>query len=208
MMSHEVSASPLTPFVASLQCIRRRTHILIEHREPKDLSQLSANATTACYLSALSLQRFRPLACLFSTASSLFCKNTRGYPGPIGGLPIPETVLRVTRVECPSATPPRSLRLSGIICSGLDRSFVFITLQIHPHALSINMSRLFTKLQIPPHANSFFSHRYKTPGCAVRRSFWRPPGVSLPPPLLSRLRKLKLTRDRMAQRLATPRTPA
>jgi hypothetical protein len=76
------SPAPLTPFVTSLLRIRRRTHILIEHREPKDLNQLSANSTTACSLFALSLQRFRSLACLFSTACSLFCKNTRG-----GGIP-------------------------------------------------------------------------------------------------------------------------
>jgi hypothetical protein len=71
----------LTPFFASLPSIRRRMHILSEPREPKDLNQLSANATTACSLFALSLQRFRPLACLFSTACSLFSKNTRvgGY---------------------------------------------------------------------------------------------------------------------------------
>jgi hypothetical protein len=75
--------APLTPFLASLLCIRRRTHTLIEPRESKDLNQLSASATTACSLFALSLQRFRPLACLFSTACSLFCKNTRG-----GGIPI------------------------------------------------------------------------------------------------------------------------
>jgi len=73
----------LTPFFASLPSIRRRMHILSEPREPKDLNQLSANATTACSLFALSLQRFRPLACLFSTACSLFSKNTRG-----GGIPV------------------------------------------------------------------------------------------------------------------------
>jgi hypothetical protein len=120
----------LTPFVASLLCIRRRTHIRIEHREPKDLNQLSVNTTTACSLFALSLRRFRPLACLFSTACSLFSKNTRGggitvrsvdLGGSRGRLPMPETVLRATRVVCPSATPPRSRRLCGIICSGLDR---------------------------------------------------------------------------------------
>ena len=111
---------PLTPFVASLLRIRRRMHILSEPREPKDLNQLSASTTTACSLFGLSLQRFRPLACLFSTACSLFCKNTRGgVPRSdwwtLGRsqlrLPMPETVLRATRVECPSATPPRSLRL-------------------------------------------------------------------------------------------------
>jgi hypothetical protein len=75
--------APLTPFVASLLCIRRRTHIPIEHREPKYLNQLSANTTMACSLFPLSLHRFRPLACLFSTACSLFCKNTRG-----GGIPV------------------------------------------------------------------------------------------------------------------------
>jgi len=75
--------APLTPFLASLLCIRRRTHILSEQREPKDLNQLSASTAIACSLFALSLQRFRPLACLFSTACSLFCKNTRG-----GGIPV------------------------------------------------------------------------------------------------------------------------
>jgi hypothetical protein len=84
--------APLTPFFASLPCIRRRMHILSEPREPKDLNQLSANTTTACSLFALSLQRFRPLACLFSTACSLFCKNTRG-----GG----------TRCSIPAIHPPR-----------------------------------------------------------------------------------------------------
>jgi hypothetical protein len=82
--------APLTPFVASLLCIRRRTHILIEHREPKYLNQLSANTTAACGLFALSLQRFRPLACLFSTACSLFCKNTRGGGIPDGSAGRPE----------------------------------------------------------------------------------------------------------------------
>ena len=112
--------APLTPSFASLLCIRRRTHFPSELREPKDLNQLSASTTTACSLFGLSLQRFRPLACLFSTACSLFCKNTRGgVPRSdwwtLGRsqlrLPMPETVLRATRVECPSATPPRSLRL-------------------------------------------------------------------------------------------------
>jgi hypothetical protein len=70
--------APLTPFFASLLSIRRRTHILSEPREPKDLNQLSASTTTACRLFALSLQRFRPLTCLFSIACSLFCKNTGG----------------------------------------------------------------------------------------------------------------------------------
>jgi hypothetical protein len=70
--------APLTPFLVSLLCIRQRTHILSEQREPEDLNQLSARTTTPCRLFALSLQRFRPLACLFSTACSLFCKNTRG----------------------------------------------------------------------------------------------------------------------------------
>ena len=54
--------APLTPFLASLLCIRRRTHILSEQREPKDLNQLSASTAIAC---------------------SLFCKNTRG-----GGIPV------------------------------------------------------------------------------------------------------------------------
>jgi hypothetical protein len=58
-------------------------HILSEPREPKDLNQLSANTTTACSLFPLSFQRFRPLACLFSTACSLFSKNTGG-----GGIPV------------------------------------------------------------------------------------------------------------------------
>jgi len=70
--------APLTPFFASLLCIRRRTHMPSESREPKDLNHLSVNATTACSLFALSLQRFRPLTCLFSTACSLFSENTRG----------------------------------------------------------------------------------------------------------------------------------
>ncbi len=74
--------APLTPFLAALLCIRRRAHIPSEQREPKDLNQLSASTTTACSLFALSLLRFRPSACLFSTAYSLFCKNTRG-----GGIP-------------------------------------------------------------------------------------------------------------------------
>ncbi len=52
--------------------------ILSEQREPKGLDQLSARTTIAYRLFALSLQRFRPSACLFSTAYSLFCKNTRG----------------------------------------------------------------------------------------------------------------------------------
>jgi hypothetical protein len=70
--------APLTPFLASLLCIRRRTHVLSEQRDPKDLNQLSASTTTACSLFALSLQRFRPLACLFSIACSLFCNNWGG----------------------------------------------------------------------------------------------------------------------------------
>jgi len=75
--------APLTPFFASLLCLRRGMHILSGPRESKDLNQLSARTTTACSLFALSLQRFRPLACLFSIACSLFCKNTGG-----GGIPI------------------------------------------------------------------------------------------------------------------------
>jgi hypothetical protein len=90
---------------------------------------------------------------LFSTACSLFCKNTRGVGVSrsdwctLGGsrrrLPMPEMVLPDTRVEFPSATPPRPLRLSGIICSGLDRLNALIPLPLitslqplHFHALT------------------------------------------------------------------------
>jgi hypothetical protein len=186
--------APLTLFFASLPLTR--PHRFLRHARPSRTAQaLSAGASIACAL-------LNSLASLFAAAVLSFQSFARSFakcPGcgvsrsdgwALGGsrrrLPMPETVLRATRVECPSATPPRSLRLSGIICSGLDRSFVFITLQIPPSPASINMSRLFTKLQIPPHANSFFSHRYKTPGCAVRRPFWRAPrGVTTPTPTVT-----------------------
>ena len=46
-------------------------------------------------------------------------------------------------------------------------------------------SFVFSYLQIPRRANSFFSHPYKMPGCGIRRSSWRTPGVSPRPGLQS-----------------------
>ena len=150
-------ASPLTPFLATLPCIRRRMRILREQRQPKGLDQLSAHTSIACALLNSLLALFSAPVLSFQWLAHSFAKTP--------GVGVSRTVLRATRVGRPSATPPRSLRLCGIICSGLGRSFVFITLQIPPFPASINMPRLFTKLQIPPPANSFFSHRYKTAGC-------------------------------------------
>src|SRR5258708_1719336 len=61
----------LTPFLASLLCIRRRMHILSEQREPKDLDQLSAHTSIACAL-LNSLASLFPLAlvCFQSFADS------------------------------------------------------------------------------------------------------------------------------------------
>src|SRR5258708_38764379 len=44
------AANHLTPFPATLLCIRRRMRILSEQREPKDLDQLSAHTSIACAL--------------------------------------------------------------------------------------------------------------------------------------------------------------
>jgi hypothetical protein len=160
----------LTPFLATLLCIRRKMHILSEPSEPKH-DQPSARASIACALlnSLVALfsapvLSFQWLAHSFAETPGVGVSRSDGWT--LGGrrrrLPMPETVLRAARVGSPSATPPRSLRLCGIICRGSGRSFVFIT------------------LQIPLRTTSFFSHRYKMPGCGTLRSSW-PPRVSPSP---------------------------
>jgi hypothetical protein len=163
--------APLTPFSASLLCIRRRTHIPGEQRQPKDLNQLSVRASIACSLFALSLQRFGPLARLFSTACSLFCKNTRD-----GGIHC------ASRIRSVVGPPQRAKSFASY--------HIPVTLAFScAYALFCGTAARQT---LSPQA---FTH-----------SFHRNRGGT--PPLLSRRGKFKLIRDRMTQRLATPRTPA
>ena len=143
-------ASPLTPFLASLLCIRRKIHIPSEQREPKGLDQLSAHTSIACALLNSLLALFSAPVLSFQWLAHSFAK-TRG----VWGIP---NVLRDTRVGTFSFSPLVTHH------SSLSSLFLFMRLQIPPFAASINMPRLFIQLQIPLRANPFFSHRYKTPG--------------------------------------------
>jgi hypothetical protein len=161
-------SAPLTPFLAALP--QKPRHPFRCQLLPSRIAQgLSAGASIACALLNSLVALFQPLSFVFNGLRPLFAKHPGwGYP---------ERFCRLTRVGCHSPTPLRSLRLftpssegCGIICNGLSRSFVFITLQIPPFLASINMPRLFTKLQIPRRANSFFSHRYKSTGVSPTSS--------------------------------------
>src|SRR5712692_541656 len=128
--------SPLTPFLATLLCIRRRMHILSEQREPKDLDQLSAHTPIACAL-LNSLASLFPLALVcFQSFADSFCKTPGG-----GGTPRLSRLPRSSRGHLPLVYPEL---LSERGHSPLPCSFLFI------------------QLQIPVRANPFFSHPYKT----------------------------------------------
>src|SRR5260370_19217665 len=110
----------LTPFLATLLCIRRRMHILSEQREPKDLDQLSAHTSIACAL-LNSLASLFPLALVcFQSFADSFGKTPGG--GGTSFTPIFEGPL-ATRL-------PRALSERGH--SPLSWPFLFLQLQIPP----------------------------------------------------------------------------
>jgi len=88
---------------------------------------------------------------------------------------------------CESVSKQRTLSTSGMNTyakTGGGGSHAFARLfrirlpRIPLRASPPQRSFVFSYLQIPRRANSFFSHPYKMPGCGIRRSSWRTPGVS------------------------------
>jgi len=75
--------APLTPFFASLLCIRRRTHILSEPREPED-DQLTTAASIACALLNSLVALFSAPVLYFQWLAASFHKTPGGgYPASV-----------------------------------------------------------------------------------------------------------------------------
>jgi hypothetical protein len=131
----------LTPFLAALP-----SKAPISFRSRSLISQqgtpLSAHASIACSL-------LNSLASLFATPSLYFQSFEDSFVKTPGG---------GGAVTSSSQTP-------------FLLAFVFKNLQIPLRACPPKPLLIFSHLQIPWRANSFFSHRYKLPGCHPLKAF-------------------------------------
>jgi hypothetical protein len=130
--------APLTPFLASPPRIQRRTHILNEQRDLKDLDP-TLSASITCRL-------LKSLAALFPSRFlyfQSFAASFRKTPGGVGYC-VPLRHLRV-------------LRVSALSFAVLESVLVFKKLQVAPSTPSICIPRVFMHLQILFFATRVFS---------------------------------------------------
>jgi hypothetical protein len=138
--------APLTPFLASLLCIRRR----IAHPErARAEGSRSTNSQHLNILHALELscRSFYNSSRLFSIVCSLFFPKHRG-----GGTSAPRRVL--------CARPPQWVTLSFAVVASV---LVFNNLQIAPSTPSVCIPHIFIHLQIAFFATHVFSQTSALP---------------------------------------------